>query len=74
MATINDKLPSVIFREDDGLYLQFAKHRESFSALLEAGVFTIQSGKVVIDIHNGQVQNVHIDQLTYKRKSVDQKP
>lgn len=42
-------------------------NKEKVEALMEAGVFDIISGKVEININNGQIQNIHIYQRTYKR-------
>lgn len=53
--------------EDAKIYHAFRKNREKFIVLLEAGVFDLESGKVEVNIHNTQVQNVHIHRMTYKR-------
>jgi hypothetical protein len=61
-------IASIVLAHDDAQALiAFSKHREKFLALLEAGVFDIESGKVEVNIHNGQVQNVHVNRMTYRR-------
>ncbi len=46
-----------------------AKDTEKILTMLQAGVFDLDSGKIEINIHNGQVQNIHINRMTYKRTS-----
>lgn len=58
----------VILPEDTNAYLAFRKHREKFLTLLSSGVFDLENGKAVINTHNGQIQTVYIDRMTYKRE------
>lgn len=46
-------------------------NEEKLEALMEAGVFDIISGKVEINVNNGQIQSIHIYKVTYKRKKSD---
>jgi hypothetical protein len=56
--------------EDAQVFIAFKRHREKFLTLLSAGVFELQSGRVDISVHNGQIQGVHIYQQTFKRAGV----
>lgn len=55
----------------DEITLAIQQHGEKFLVLLKAGIFDEQSGsaQIIINMHNGQVQTVHIDRMTYKRGS-----
>lgn len=53
--------------QDDKLYLEFEQNRDRFAILLKSGVFDLGNGKIEINCHNGQIQNIHIHRLTYKR-------
>lgn len=55
--------------EDAKVFISFKANREKFIAMLAGGVFDLSSGQAVINVNNGQVQSIHIDQLTYKRQS-----
>lgn len=55
--------------EDAKVFIAFKANREKFLALLSGGVFDLANGQVVINMHNGQVQSIHVDQLTYKRQA-----
>lgn len=58
-----------IVKEDRDTFLAFKKHREKFLIFLEAGVFDFQHGQVNINMHNGQVQQIYLNALSYKRKA-----
>jgi hypothetical protein len=60
----------LITGEDAQVFLAFKQNREKFLVLLTAGVFDLDAGKVVVNVHNHQIQTVHIDRMTYKRESV----
>lgn len=45
------------------------ENEEKYLALLQAGVFDLDSGRVEINVNNGKVQNVHIHKMTYKRET-----
>lgn len=66
-------IQATIVKEDADVFLAFQKHREKFLVLLEAGVFDLQGGQAEVNIINGQIQTVHIHNLTYKRTSNTQK-
>ncbi len=53
--------------EDANIFIAFKMNREKFLTLLAAGVFELDSGKAEINIHNGQIQNIHIHRMTYQR-------
>lgn len=59
-----------IIKEDAEVFLAFQKHRHKFVELLDAGVFDLVSGQVNLNINNGQIQQVYVNQLTYKRTAV----
>lgn len=66
ITTTNPNDGIVIYGESAENY---TKYRDQFNALVESGVFDIESGRVELNIHNGQVQNVHVRKMTYKRKA-----
>ena len=43
--------------------------KEKIDILRESGLFDVYSGKVEINIHNGQIQNIHIHRMVYKREA-----
>ena len=55
--------------EDPDIIIAFKTHGEKFLALLEAGVFHLESGKVELNINNKQIQSVFIHKQAYKRKA-----
>lgn len=57
----------IIAPEDPQILIAFKKHRLKFIALLQSGVFDLDSGQANININNGQIQNIFINQMTYKR-------
>lgn len=70
MAEIIKPVGNVLITgEDAQVFLAFKAHRDKFLTLLGAGVFDLEAGKVEINVHNGQVQNVHIHRMTYQRKA-----
>jgi len=62
-------IPTIV-KEDADVFLAFQKHREKFLVLLQAGVLDLPSGQAEINIHNGQIQSVHIHNMTYRRANV----
>lgn len=36
------------------------------AVLLKAGLFEMQNGKATINFHEGHIQTVHLDTMTYK--------
>lgn len=67
MSEIGKKIDVIIMPEEANTLLAFRKHREKFIELMQAGVFDLESGRAEIDVHNGQIQTVHIDRMTFKR-------
>lgn len=53
----------------DSLFLTLNSHREKLIALVTAGVFDLQSGKVEINLNNGAIQSILIVNQVYKRDS-----
>lgn len=58
-----------IVSEDRETFLAFKKHREKFLTFLEAGVFDLDHGQISINMHNGQIQQVYINRMTYKKEA-----
>jgi len=42
---------------------------EKYKVLEASGVFMLDSGKIEINVNNGQIQSVHIHKMTYKRNN-----
>lgn len=60
--------PSILIAaEDANVFIAFKRNREKFLVMLNAGVFELDSGKAEVNIHNGQIQNIHIHRATYVR-------
>jgi len=59
--------------EDAEVFMAFQKHREKFLILLQSGAFDIVGGQLEVNIINGQIQTIHIHNMTYKRPSAPQK-
>ena len=70
MSEIQTGTRITLTQEDAKIYYAFRENREKFIVLLEAGVFELKSGKIEVNIHNSQIQNIHIHRMTYKRASV----
>ena len=71
--TMNGDNPRIekylIARVDVPAFLVFKDNQEVIKILASAGVFKIQQGKVTINIHNGQIQSVHVDERRFQRAS-----
>ena len=67
---MTEPIPVIIpvVKEDRETFLAFKKHREKFLTLLEAGVFDLDFGQVNINMHNGQIQQVYLNRMTFKRE------
>lgn len=59
-----------IVKEDRETFLAFKKHREKFLVYLEAGVFDLDHGQITVNMHNGQVQTIHVNRMAYKREKI----
>ncbi len=59
------KKVEILSPEEADAFRNFRKHREKFEILQAAGVFDTLFGKVSINLHNGQIQSVNIDNETY---------
>lgn len=57
-----------IVSEDRETFFAFKKHRDKFLILLAAGVFDFQHGQIDINMHNGQIQQIYLNKLAYKRE------
>ncbi len=47
--------------------------REKLEAIISSGILMVHSGKVEININNGQIQNIHLRQRTFYRRKEDDK-
>lgn len=59
----------VLTSEEAKSFMIFRKHREKVEALIQAGALDLDYGKIEINIHNSQVQNVYVNKRTYIRES-----
>lgn len=57
----------LIARVDVPAFLAFKDNQEVVRILADAGVFGIKQGKVTLNIHNGQIQSVHVDERRFQR-------
>lgn len=63
----------VLTKKDAEAYRQFINNRSKFITLLDAGLFDVEYGKIELNLHNGQIQSIHIHKMLYKRSSNDDK-
>ncbi len=56
-----------MINKNETTYIVSRERYEKFYILLKAGVFDVESGKVEINCHNNQIQNIHIHKLVYKK-------
>ena len=73
MSEIKTGTKITLTQEDAKVYNAFRDNREKFIVLLNAGVFDLPSGKIEMNIHNEQIQSIHIHRMTYKRTVVNGK-
>ncbi len=57
----------VLTQEDTRIFGAFKRNHEKFIILLNSGLFDLDSGKVEVNVNNGQIQNVHVHKMTYSR-------
>jgi hypothetical protein len=58
----------LIAKVDVPAFLAFKDNQEVIRILAEAGVFGVKQGKVTLNIHNGQIQSVHVDERRFQRE------
>ena len=63
-------IPVMLTGEDARVFMAFKENREKFLVLLNAGVFGLDYGQAEINIHNSQIQNIHLHRMTYKREKL----
>lgn len=69
MTETTRDIPQVILvGAEAAAYLAMRRHAEKIVTLMNAGVFELQSGNAQVNFNNGVIQNVFINQVTYKRK------
>lgn len=49
------------------------KTKEELKVLLHCKFFDLESGQIIIDKHNGYIQEIKYYQVLYKRKKLDKK-
>jgi hypothetical protein len=54
--------------EEARLYAAFKKNISKFGVMLDHGVFDVKEGKAEINIHNGMIQSVYLNTMTYRRQ------
>lgn len=54
---------------DGELWRVLVENQEKLRILVDSGVFSLQSGKVTVNVHNGQLQTVHVEQRQYQRRA-----
>lgn len=55
--------------EDALIFKAFKDNRDKFIDILASGAFDLPSGKIEINIHNDQVQSIHLYHMTFKRQA-----
>lgn len=59
----------ILTKDDADTYREFIKNRDKFTTMNSAGLFDLEYGKIEINLHNGQIQSIHIHKMLYKRSS-----
>ena len=54
---------------DGDLWRVLVENQEKLRTLVASGVLDLDFGKVVINVHDGHVQSVHVERRTYQRKA-----
>lgn len=54
---------------DGELWRVLVENQEKLRTLVESGVLELDYGTITINMHNGQVQSVHVEKRTYQRKA-----
>lgn len=65
----NKPVRTVILQTTTGVVPLTASQIEQILVLLASGMFEVDTGQVVINKHNAQIQNVEIKQRVYKRSA-----
>lgn len=52
--------------EDAQLFIEYRKNQDNFIILQRAGIFSLSSGKVEININNGKIQNIYIRERVFE--------
>ena len=68
MGEIKSDQNVLLTEEDANIYRAFRENRDKFLILHKAGVFDCESGKVQINVNNGQFQTVSIMKIGYARE------
>lgn len=61
----------LIAKVDVPAFLAFKDNQELIRILADSGVFGVKQGKVTLNIHNGQIQSVHVDERRFQREKGD---
>lgn len=51
--------------DDPMVIVAFKQNRDKFLALLQGKLFDVVTGKVEVNIHNGQIQSINVLERTY---------
>lgn len=62
-------IPILVPDRDAKSFLVFMEHHDLFDALQEAGVFELQWGKAILNFGKGQVQNIVVEEVAWKRNA-----
>jgi hypothetical protein len=54
-------------KEQAKAFVLYQRHFEKFLALVDGGVFNLDYGKAEINCHKGQIKDIHIHRITYKK-------
>jgi hypothetical protein len=67
MGVINEKIAVYLDDFESNQFLEFQKNYKNLSPIIEAKVFYMQFGKAILNIANGQVQNIIIEEVVYRK-------
>lgn len=54
---------------DGELWRVLVENQEKLRTLVAAGILDLDFGKVTINVHDSQIQSVHVERRTYQRKT-----
>lgn len=60
-------IPVYMTLSDVELFKLFQKNYNQFSTLVNKGVFGIQTGKAILNFHNGELQTIEKQEMIYHK-------
>lgn len=55
------------FQKNHRFFQEYRKFHETFATITKSGVFDIKYGKAILNFSQGELQNVTIEEIKYKK-------